>query len=64
MIDNEKSKEDFVVRLTNSMSYDRLYTLSAEYSVSTELLVNAAVERLLDDIDFVRKLRSGKVDLK
>lgn len=64
MIDNEKSKEDFVVRLTNPMSYDRLHTLSAEYSVSTELLVNVAVERLLDDIDFVRKLRSGKVDLK
>ena len=64
MIDNEKSKENFVVRLTNPMSYDRLHTLSAEYSVSTELLVNVAVERLLDDIDFVRKLRSGKVDLK
>lgn len=64
MIDNEKSKEDFVVRLTNPMSYDRLHTLSAEYSVSTELLVNVAVERLLDDINFVRKLRSGKVDLK
>ncbi len=64
MIDNEKSKEDFVVRLTNPMSYDRLHTLSAEYSVSTELLVNVAVERLIDDINFVRKLRSGKVDLK
>ena len=64
MIDNEKNKENFVVRLTNPMSYDRLHTLSAEYSVSTELLVNVAVERLLDDIDFVRKLRSGKVDLK
>jgi len=64
MIDNEKSKENFVVRLTNPMSYDRLHTLSAEYSVSTELLVNVAVERLLDDIDFVRKLRSGKVNLK
>ena len=64
MIDNEKNKEDFVVRLTNPMSYDRLHILSAEYSVSTELLVNVAVERLLDDIDFVRKLRSGMVDLK
>ena len=64
MIDNEKSKEEFVVRLTNPMSYDRLHTLSAEYSVSTELLVNVAVERLLDDIDFVRKLRNGKVSWK
>ena len=60
----KESKEEFVVRLTNPMSYDRLHTLSAEYSVSTELLVNVAVERLLDDIDFVRKLRNGKVSWK
>ncbi|MBQ6888537.1 MAG: hypothetical protein IJN54_13600 [Lachnospiraceae bacterium] len=62
MIDNEKSKGDFVVRLTNPMSYDRLHILSSEYSVSTELLVNVAVERLLNDIEFVRKLRSSKGD--
>lgn len=64
MSDDEKSKENFAVRLTNSILYDRLHTLSAEYSVSTELLVNVAVDRLLNDIDFVRKLRNGKVNLK
>ena len=53
-------KENFTVRLTESMLYDQLYTLSAEYSVSVEFLVNVAVKRLLDDVDFVRSLRTGK----
>ena len=44
--------------------YDRLHTLSAEYSVSVELLVNAAVERFIGDIDFVRSLRTGTIDLE
>ena len=56
------SLEDFSVRLTNPMLYDRLHTLSAEYSVSVELLVNMAVKRLIRDIDFVRGLRIGKIE--
>jgi len=55
-------KEDFTVRLTDPMLYDRLHTLSAEYSVSVEALVNVAVKRLIDDVDFVRNLRIGKMD--
>ena len=58
----ETSLEDFRVRLTNPMLYDRLHTLSAEYSVSVELLVNMAVRRLVQDIDFVRGLRIGKIE--
>ena len=58
------SKENLVIRVTNPMLYDRLHTLSAEYSLSTEFLVNVAVNRLLDDIDFVRNLRNGKVSWK
>ena len=53
-------EEKFTVQLTSPMLYDRLRTLSAEYSVSTEQLVNVAVKRLVDDIDFVRSLRTGK----
>ena len=53
-------EEKFTVQLTSPMLYDRLQTLSAEYSVSTEQLVNVAVKRLVDDIDFVRSLRTGK----
>ena len=58
----ETSLEDFRIRLTNPMLYDRLHTLSAEYSVSVELLVNMAVRRLVQDIDFVRGLRIGKIE--
>ena len=43
------------------MLYDRLHTLSAEYSVSVEMLVNVAVKRLVEDVDFVRSLRTGKI---
>ena len=53
-------KETFTVQLTDPMLYDRLRTLSAEYDLSAESLVNAAVKRLVDDVDFVRSLRMGK----
>lgn len=56
--------EDFTFQITNPMLYDRLYTLSAEYSVSVELLINAAVKRLIDDVDFVRSLRAGVIKLE
>ena len=55
-------RETFSVQLTNPMLYDRLHTLSADYSVSVEVLVNAAVKRLVDDVDFVRSLRTGKTE--
>ncbi len=57
------SLEDFTVRLTSPMLYDRLHNLSVEYSISTELLVNVAVKRLIDDVDFIRRLRNGQVDI-
>lgn len=53
-------RETFIVQLTNPMLYDRLRTLSAEYDLSVEYLVNMAVRRLVDDVDFVRSLRTGK----
>ena len=52
-------KETFTVQLTDPMLYDRLRTLSAEYNLSAEALVNAAIKRLIDDVDFVRGLRVG-----
>lgn len=54
--------EDFKFQLTNPMLYDRLHTLSVEYSVPVELLINEAVKRLIDDVDFVRSLRTGKTE--
>ncbi|MDE6976225.1 MAG: hypothetical protein K2P13_04385 [Lachnospiraceae bacterium] len=53
-----------MVQITDSMLYDRVHTLSIEYSVSVESLVNVAVRRLLEDVDFVRGLRSGNINLK
>lgn len=61
---NSSSLENFTVRVTNPMLYGRLHTLSAEYSVSAELLVNAAVKRFIEDVDFVRGLRTRKIDFK
>jgi len=54
-------KKTFTVQLADPMLYDRLHTLSDEYDLSVELLVNLAVKRLIDDVDFVRDLRMGKV---
>ena len=59
---NDDSQECFAVQLTEPMLYDRLHTLSAEYSISTETLINLAVKRLIEDVDFIRDLRAGKTE--
>ncbi len=53
-------RETFNVPLTDPMIYDRLRTLSTEYDISVDGLVNVAVKRLLDDVEFVRDLRMVK----
>lgn len=58
------SMVDFTVQLTDPLLYDRLHTLAVEYSVSVEILVNVALKRLIDDVDFVRSLRVGKIKLE
>ena len=55
------SMEILMVRLTDPMLYDRLHILSTEYSVSDEVLINVAVKRLIDDVEFVRGLRVGNI---
>lgn len=55
-------KEKFTVQLTNPMLYDRLHTLAMECDLPVERLVNVAVKRLLDDVSFVRGLRTGEVE--
>lgn len=59
---DKTTSECFIIQLTDPMLYDRLHTLSAEYSLPVESLVNAAVKRLVNDIDFVRSLRMGKTE--
>ena len=53
--DNHERKMAYAIYLTNGLLYDRLYQLAAER------LAELAVERLLQDVEFVRGLRSGKV---
>jgi hypothetical protein len=56
--------ETITARLANPMPYDKLHTLSAEYAVSTDILVSLAVKRLLDDVELLRDLRTGKMKLE
>lgn len=56
--------DKFTFQLTDPMLYDRLNTLSMEYSVSVELLINIAAKHLIDDVDFVRSLRAGVIKLE
>lgn len=62
--ENNDIVEKYTVQLADAMLYDRLHTLSAEYSISVEALINIAVKRLVGDIDFVRNLRIGKVEME
>ncbi len=55
-------RETFNVPLKDPMLYDRLRILSTEYDISIEGLVNMAIKRLLDDVEFVRNLRTGKAE--
>ena len=57
---HETREEGLRVTLNPSIS-DKLYTLSAEYSVSLDLLADLAVKRLLDDVELIRNLRAGKL---
>ena len=52
------------IQFSDPMLYDRLHTLSVEYSLSADLLISLAVKRLLDDVEFIRDLRNGKVELE
>ncbi len=54
-------QEHVIIQLEEPMLFDRLHTLSTEYSVSMDLLVNLAIKRLIDDIDLIRNLRTGKI---
>lgn len=56
--------EKITIQFAYPMLYDRLHTLAVEYSVSKELLINLAVKRLLDDVEFLRDLRAGKIKLE
>ena len=58
---NEMNGQLYTVYLTNSLLYDKLPPLAAEYTMPVEKLAELAVERLLRDVEMVRGLRNGKV---
>lgn len=62
--ENHMPVKNLTIQFTSSMLYDRLRTLSDEYAISEEFLINAAVKRLVDDVDFLRSLRAGKIELE
>ena len=59
--DNHEREMAYAIYLTNGLLYDRLHQLAAEYTLLVERLTELAVERLFQDVEFVRGLRSGKV---
>ncbi len=54
--------ENIIVQINDPLLFDRLHTLSVEYSLPKDLLVNLAIKRLIDDIDLIRNLRAGKIE--
>lgn len=56
--------EEIKFTMENAMLYDRLLTLSVEYDLPMEMLVHLAIKKLLDDVEFVRSLRTGTVKLE
>jgi len=42
---------------------DKLSDAAKEYSVDSERLIVVAIQKLLNDIEFIRNLRSGKLDM-
>lgn len=56
--------EIITIQLIDPMLYDRLHTLSVEYGLSADLIISLAVKRLLDDVEVIRDMRSGKIKLE
>lgn len=58
---SDQKKQVYVVYLTDGLLHDRMHELAVEYTIPVERLTELAVERLIQDVKFVRGLRSGKV---
>ena len=54
---------EITIKIANPMHHDKLQTLSAEYTTTIELLVNLAVKRFIQDVEIIRDLRIGIVEL-
>ena len=49
------------MELDSYMTLDQLNTLAIEYATTVDSLVNIAIQRLFDDLEFARALRRGSI---
>ena len=54
-----KKSKNITIQISEQ-SFDRLSDTAKEYSTEPEILIAAAIQKLLDDIEFIRDLRSDK----
>lgn len=59
---NIKETDLITINILYPQLLDKLNVLAAEYSVSRDYLVNVAIVRLMEDVEFFRKLRGGKLE--
>lgn len=50
------------VELEDYILYDKLNTLAIEYTTTVDYLTNISIRRLIDDVEFFRKLRNVSQD--
>ena len=51
------------VEITDYFLHDKLHALAVQYATTTDHLINAAIKRLIDDIEFVRELRTPNANI-
>ena len=49
--------DTMLIQFSDRLLLDRLCDLAKDYAVSPDRLVSIAVQRLVDDVDFLRTLR-------
>ena len=46
------------IEIENYILFDKLSNLSVQYNTSIDCLVNIVIQRLIDDVEFIRELRN------
>ncbi len=48
-----------LIEISDYIVFDKIHSLSVEYAIPVDVLVNIAVKRLFDYIEYFRGLRNG-----
>ena len=51
------------VEIEDYILYDRINEFAIEYATTTDYLINLAIKRLFNDVEFFRELRKGKATI-